>query len=46
MSLKEFIELFINADEEVRKAIEQILEEAQRPSESPDLPSDTKNIIE
>ena len=34
MSLKKFIELFMNADEEVRKTIEKILEEAQRPSES------------
>ena len=33
MSIKEFIELFVKADEETRKAIEQILEGSQPPVE-------------
>ena len=34
MDIREFTELFVNADEDTRKAIEKILEEAQQPSES------------
>lgn len=36
MSIKEFIELFINADEDTRKAIERILREDQPLSVSQD----------
>lgn len=39
MDKKEFIELYVKADEETRKAIDRLLEEAQQPSELPGLPS-------
>ena len=46
MSIKEFIELFLQADEETQEAIERILIEDQSPAELQDLPLNTECIIE
>lgn len=46
MDKKEFVELYLKANEDTRKAIEKILIEAQLLSESPGLPADKGHIIE
>lgn len=46
MEKNEFIKLYVNASEETKKAIDRLLEEAQRPSEPPDLPLNTSHTIQ
>lgn len=44
MDQNEFIELYVNASEEVKDTIQKVLEEDQLPSEPPDLPLNTAYI--